>query len=62
MRAEERKPCNQARCGQRDPPALLADIRDGCKRVARLISERSLDDYKEDETLRLACERVLGLR
>lgn len=46
---------------RRDPRAFLSDILDSCERIGRLASGRTLEDYKRDETLRLACERLLGI-
>lgn len=45
----------------RDARAFLADIRDACRGIVKRTSGVSLEDYKSDESLRLICERLLGI-
>lgn len=45
----------------RDPRSFLSDICDACDRTLSRIDNKILDDYRADETLRLACERLLGI-
>lgn len=45
----------------RDPRAFLSDILYACDGVLSRTQGKALDDYRADETLRLACERLLGI-
>lgn len=46
---------------QRDPRALLSDVIRGCEGVLSRVAGKALEDYKNDETLRLASERLLSV-
>lgn len=45
----------------RDPRAFLSDIVRSCDGVLTRVVGKTIDDCKHDETLRLACERLLSV-
>ncbi len=46
---------------QRDPRAFLSDVVRASEGVLSRVADKTLADYKADETLRLACERLLSV-
>ena len=45
-----------------DPDAaFLRDMLDACERIARFVSDKSIDDYRQDDYLRSAVERQVEI-